>query len=41
VGGLDKNNGCKIKQNNGCKIKQDNTTIKQIWGGVNFLFITS
>jgi hypothetical protein len=33
VGGLDKNNSCKIKQ--------DKTTIKQIWGGVNFLFITS
>jgi hypothetical protein len=33
VGELDKNNGFKIKQ--------DKTTIKQIWGGVNFLFITS
>jgi hypothetical protein len=33
VGGLDKNNGCKIKQ--------DKAIIKQIWGGVNFLFITS
>jgi hypothetical protein len=32
VGGLDKNNGCKLKQNK--------TTIKQIWGGVNLLFIT-
>jgi hypothetical protein len=33
VGGLVKNNGCKIKQ--------DRTSIKQIWGGANFLFITS
>jgi hypothetical protein len=33
VGGLDKNNGCNIKQ--------EKTTIKQIWGGVDFLFITS
>jgi hypothetical protein len=31
MGGLDKNNGCKLKQNK--------TTIKQIWG-VNLLFIT-
>jgi hypothetical protein len=31
MGGLDKNNSCKLKQNK--------TTIKQIWG-VNLLFIT-
>jgi hypothetical protein len=31
MGGLDKNNGCKLKQNK--------TITKQIWG-VNLLFIT-